>query len=366
MKIAYLFNSSVPSYNASSLQVINVCHQIANYVGKITLITPNTGLKKSLYDHYGIYKNFKILKIKYFDKFPKGINYYFFSISSIIHALCIKPDLFITRNYFTLFLLILLRKKVVFEVHTDLKIEGKLNNFIYNNFSIFNSKNLVNLIFITNSLKNYFFKKYRIKKRKISIIPSASNFKSFLPHINRNKKLKVGYFGLVNKSRGFDFILKLSKIDKNNEYHIVGGLNKDINFYKLKYPNKNLSLNSYLTHKKVRDYIRKMDLLLLPYEKKVLVSGNVGDIGKFTSPIKLFDYLASSKPIMASSLPVFKEILSNKKNCIFVNDLNIYKWKLEINKFSKSINLRQIISKNNFNLSKNYTYKKRVQRMFDF
>ena len=222
------------------------------------------------------------------------------------------------------------------------------------------------MIFITNSLKNYFFKKYRIKKRKISIIPSASNFKSFLPHINRNKKLKVGYFGLVNKSRGFDFILKLSKIDKNNEYHIVGGLNKDINFYKLKYPNKNLSLNSYLTHKKVRDYIRKMDLLLLPYEKKVLVSGNVGDIGKFTSPIKLFDYLASSKPIMASSLPVFKEILSNKKNCIFVNDLNIYKWKLEINKFSKSINLRQIISKNNFNLSKNYTYKKRVQRMFDF
>ena len=79
MKIAYLFNSSVPSYNASSLQVINVCHQIANCVGKITLITPNTGLKKSLYDHYGIYKNFKILKIKYFDKFPKGINYYFFN-----------------------------------------------------------------------------------------------------------------------------------------------------------------------------------------------------------------------------------------------------------------------------------------------
>ena len=121
MKIAYLFNSSVPSYNASSLQVINVCHQIANCVGKITLITPNTGLKKSLYDHYGIYKNFKILKIKYFDKFPKGINYYFFSISSIIHALCIKPDLFITRNYFTLFLLILLRKKLFLKFILTLK-----------------------------------------------------------------------------------------------------------------------------------------------------------------------------------------------------------------------------------------------------
>ena len=100
--------------------------------------------------------------------------------------------------------------------------------------------------------------------------------------------------------------------------------------------------------------------------KKVLVSGNVGDIGKFTSPIKLFDYLASSKPIMASSLPVFKEILSNKKIVFFVNDLNIYKWKLEINRIFKIYKFEANHFKNNFNLSKNYTYKKRVQRMFDF
>ena len=156
-----------------------------------------------------------------------------------------------------------------------------------------------------------------------------------MPLINRNRKLKIGYFGLINKSRGFDFIVRLSKIDKNNEYHVVGGLNKDINFFKIKSFNKNLILSNYLPYKKVKDYIRRMDLLVLPYEKKVLVSGNVGDIGKFTSPMKLFDYLALSKPIMASNLPVLKEILSNKKNCIFVNDLNIYKWKTEINKFFK-------------------------------
>ena len=56
-----------------------------------------------------------------------------------------------------------------------------------------------------------------------------------------------------------------------------------------------------------------MDLLILPYEKKVTASGDVGDIGNFTSPMKLFDYLASSKPIIASSLPVLNEVLVNKK-----------------------------------------------------
>ena len=34
-------------------------------------------------------------------------------------------------GYFTLFLLVFLRKKVIFEVHTDLDFEGKINNFIF-------------------------------------------------------------------------------------------------------------------------------------------------------------------------------------------------------------------------------------------
>ena len=107
-----------------------------------------------------------------------------------------------------------------------------------------------------------------------------------------------------------------------------------------------------------------MDILILPYEKKVTAAGNFGDIGQFTSPMKLFDYLGSSKPIIASSLPVLKEILSNKKNCIFVDDLNIYKWKSAIKKLKHNSQLREIISKNNFFLSKKYTYEKRVKKMF--
>ena len=82
--------------------------------------------------------------------------------------------------------------------------------------------------------------------------------------------------------------------------------------------------------------------------KIVSAGGNFGDISKFTSPMKLFDYLASSKPIIASSLPVLREVLKNKQNCIFLNNLNIYQWKLAIQKLSNNLSLREIISKNNF------------------
>ena len=108
-----------------------------------------------------------------------------------------------------------------------------------------------------------------------------------------------------------------------------------------------------------------MDLLILPYEGKVTASGNVGNIANYTSPMKLFDYMASSKPIIASSLPVLKEILEDKKNCIFVDGLNIFKWKIIIKKILFNRSQREIISRNNFLLSKKYTYDNRVKKIFE-
>ena len=45
MRICYLFNSSVPSHNPSSLQVIKTCEGLIQLKHKVHLITPNTGLK---------------------------------------------------------------------------------------------------------------------------------------------------------------------------------------------------------------------------------------------------------------------------------------------------------------------------------
>ena len=81
--------------------------------------------------------------------------------------------------------------------------------------------------------------------------------------------------------------------------------------------------------------------------------------------MKLFDYLASSKPIIVSSLPVLREVLKDKKKLyFFLNNLNIYQWKLAIQKLSNNFSLREIISKNNFFLSKKYNYNLRVKKMF--
>ena len=48
MRLSYLFNSAVPSHNAGSIQVIKTCEGLIQNNNKVFIITPNTGLKKSI------------------------------------------------------------------------------------------------------------------------------------------------------------------------------------------------------------------------------------------------------------------------------------------------------------------------------
>ena len=105
-----------------------------------------------------------------------------------------------------------------------------------------------------------------------------------------------------------------------------------------------------------------MDILVIPSNtKKVRSLGGIGNIAKFTSPLKLFDYLASGKLIMVSDLKVFKEILENNKTCLIIKRLDVNLW------FKVIKNLKLNISKVNkikkcFLLSKQFTYLERAKR----
>ena len=191
MRIAYLFNSSTPSSNPSSIQVVNTCAAISKLSHDIKLIVPNTGLKLSLSKFYGIKKTPKLIKLKYFKKFPLGINYYLFSVFAIFYGLLNNTDLFITRNFFTLFLLNFLKKKVIIEVHHDLSSESRVVKFLYRNFEIFNKKNVIKIVAITNSVKNYLIKDFKVDKQKIDIIPSASSLKLKFSKLKKKKDTKL-------------------------------------------------------------------------------------------------------------------------------------------------------------------------------
>ena len=359
MNICYISNSALPSDNAISLQIINMCENFKLLGNNVSLILPNTGFKKSVKKFYDLKSNINIIRCNNFKKFPIGINYYLYSISAILKSLKLNNDIYITRNYFCAFVLVLLRKELIFELHHDLEIEGKIVRFLTKYFKFLKSKKIKLLVAITRGISQYYLKRDLIKKKSLVIIPSASDLElKYEKQKIYKKKFNIGYFGKFYESTGSNFMINLAKKDKRNKYYVFSKFFK--NKIKISKSN-NIYLNNFVDRKKIKTHLQKMDILILPYQGKIGVKGNIGDISKYTSPLKLFDYMAAGKLIIASEFNVLKEIVENKKNCIFVNDYkNVDQWIEIINYYKKNIKEKNKISKNAYLLSKKYTYNKRA------
>ena len=79
-------------------------------------------------------------------------------------------------------------------------------------------------------------------------------------------------------------------------------------------------------------YQAACDVLLMPYQHQVAASSG-GDIARYLSPMKLFEYLASGRPIVSSDLPVLRETL-NAKNAIMLSPEDINGWKIALQNLS--------------------------------
>ena len=366
MNISYISNSAVPSRNASSIQIIKMCESFSSLGHNVKLIIPNTGdNNQNIFKFYGVKDKFKIKKLSLFNKFPRGLNYYFFAFITLIYSKKFKSDLLITRNFFVCFLSYFFRQKIIFEIHHGIETEGRVIKFLLKLCRFLNFKNVVKIVAITKGIKDYYITNFKINEKKILVYPSGSSIKKRHLPIQKFKPLNIGYFGTIYKSRGLNLVLKLSKIDNLNNYYIFGGSKNDINKIKKKNNQKNLFLSSYQPYSRIGDLLTGVDISILPYVSNITVAGNVGDITKFTSPLKLFDYMSCGKIILCSDYKVLREVLTNK-NAIFINNYkNPFSWKLAISKLKNSPEKNFIIGKNNYINASKYNLKIRAKNILE-
>ena len=69
----------------------------------------------------------------------------------------------------------------------------------------------------------------------------------------------------------------------------------------------------------------------------VLIKGI--DVSNYFSPLKLFEYMASGRIILASKLKVYNNILKHNHNSILLNPTNLNAWTKKINEVLKQTTL---------------------------
>ena len=86
----------------------------------------------------------------------------------------------------------------------------------------------------------------------------------------------------------------------------VGGTLNDIKNFKKKYiESKNILFTGYKEHKEIPIWQKSADVLVLPNTAKEKISKY------YTSPMKLFEYMASKRAIIASDIPSIRELVND-------------------------------------------------------
>jgi len=103
--------------------------------------------------------------------------------------------------------------------------------------------------------------------------------------------------------------------------------------------------------------------LLLPYSNKVSVNSNNLEVSNFMSPLKMFDYLASGKIIIASNLKVYSHILKKNLNCLMPEKNNLESWINLFNTVKNKDGNFDNLRKNGLKTASKFTWDKRIKKI---
>ena len=339
-KIIYIANLRLPTEKAYGIQIAKTCEAMADLGHSVILLYPFriSKIGDNFFDYYGIKRNFDFKKVSVYDFYWPGflnkiasiIKNYFSAKALIKEALKENADIYYTRDELVAYLLNKKNKKVVFECH---RFSNKRKLFYY----YFKRKNL-KIVAISDGLKEDLVK-LGIKDSNIRVARDGVDLDEFNVTITKEeaknkiysnmpqeffgrKKIAV-YVGHFYNWKGVNLNM-FSEIaryicEKNPDFiiSIFGGTDKDLKTFRnelqeLKKTHSNLAPMIYLGgrvfHRDIPYVLKTADCAILTGNESEIISA------KYTSPLKMFEYMASGCPIVAQDLPSFREVLNNSNS----------------------------------------------------
>lgn len=326
MKITYIINARMPTEKAHGIHVMKMCEALAKR-GQVELVVARrfNKIKQDPFEYYGMPRTFTIKKMPCLDLIPldKYLGYWALWIESLSFAFFVffylifhKTDVVYTRDKFLLFISPLWRN-FVFEIHTFPR-----RYFIYSSFF----KRLKVIVVITDKLK-IFFAEQGINSEKILVAPDGVDIAMFeRPDVRMSEaREKLGlppdkkivlYTGHLYNWKGADILAGAAQyLPENVEIYFVGGTTKDVEKFKKRYlAVQNIRVTGHKPYAEIPFWLKAADILVIPNSGKEAISRH------WTSPLKMFEYMASRKPIVASDLPSIREVLNKNNAVLFTPD----------------------------------------------
>jgi glycosyltransferase involved in cell wall biosynthesis len=174
----------------------------------------------------------------------------------------------------------------------------------------------------------------------------------------KERRFQVGYFGHLYRGRGIDVILDLAARFPDADFWVYGGNDDLVQEFKQSCNQANCHFGGFVSHAKAIDLMRSMDALLMPYQESVAIEATgKSDTSRYMSPMKMFEYMASGVPMVASRLPVLQEVLEDGRNCLLADPRDIKQWESSLRALMEDMEMRRRVATAALNdVSAHYTW----------
>ena len=368
--IYYFIDADICSGKANVVHVMKMCQAFRNNDIAVTLFCNGSNADidtDALFAKYDISNKFRV-KITTIPKFLEkhghrfGPYYSAWKKSRLIEGNAVVYS----RSAMSLFFL---KDNIpfVYEAHVEPDV---LNRVIEK--KILKNKNLKGVVVITAALKQKYLEIFPfLDESQITVLHDAAdavvtNCKTKAKLNGVPDKINIGYVGSLFPGKCMETLIPLAKRTPQYNFHVVGGNEYWVNYWKSKVETEkleNIIFYGFVDNAKVGNYYRAFDVAILPSSKDVYISKNKRvNIGKWTSPLKLFEAMSYGKPMVVSGLETIKEVVDDFEDCVIVEPDDIDQWVEKLNIVCSDDELRNRIGfAAKEKLEKKYTWNKRAE-----
>lgn len=318
--IFVIYHGRFPGEKAAALFAAKEADSLVPY-GQVTLMVPRRALREHTdpNNYYRISKKVQVVYLPVLDpvQFPGLrrvaflVSYITFSLSCFFYLLRVGRSAFaiITNEPLPAFVATYISRRVVFEVHDFPEAH---HGFYAKLFC------RAHMVVCTNEWKRReIIKRFSVPEQKLLLERNAVDVDTFgqiskdearerlsLP---KDEKIVV-YTGHLYAHKGGETLVEAAKLLPDAMFVFVGGTAPDRErFARRTNSTQNIRLIGQRPHEEIPLWQAAADVLVLPNSSREDLSA------RYTSPMKLFEYMASGRPIVASRVPAIEELLSEKE-----------------------------------------------------
>ena len=370
MRIGVISASRIPSRAANSIQVMKVCQAFLDLGHEVQLWVPGPKPEISDAELQAWYGLRQLIPITWVLNIP-ALRRYDFAWKAVNRAQSWGADLIYCWPLQAAALSARRGLPTALEVHD--RPQGRLGPTLMKSF--LNAGVERRILPITRAMKDWLAETYEVSLEEplCVIAPMGVDLDQYvdLPEppeardrLGLEETVTVGYAGHLYEGRGLELIVELACRNPEVKFLWIGGEPDSVEQWRNRLAERgveNIQLVGFIPNERLPLYQAACDILLMPYEHQIAGSSG-GDTAQFASPMKAFEYMASGRAIMASELPVLREVL-DEQVAVLVAPEDLEAWDQALKDLSQDPTHRNQLAEAAKALAVRYSWKIRAERV---